>query len=389
MTHSITYRFVLILSFTLSVSLNAQTSSENTVQHENDQRVEDYLDLLKQGYSEIEIFQDLGNANFLAENYETAAFWYEKLLSTNGTSALETNYKGLLEFAQTQLEKGPGHFQNEKNLWNEHIQSHYSGEKLNQRVASKEAGENKMKGKLSTLDGYMPLMTITKDGKTAYFSKATHQKPLYGVFSKKELVHEIFRVERIDGKWKNATKVAVCPKYASAKHPTISEDGTRLFFASNMKGSYGNYDIYVVDIKTNGKLGIVKNLGPKVNTKEDELYPNLYNGTLLFFASAGRKGYGGLDLYATQVAKSSLTASVNLGGHINSNKDDYSIALNLDKGTGFVVSNRGQNSTIAQYAVSYGKQETKNTAVANRENRLKNIMNDQSTVEYSNTAFEE
>ncbi|PRX54569.1 PD40 domain-containing protein [Flagellimonas meridianipacifica] len=389
MTHSITYRLVLILSFTLSISLSAQTSFDTAAQHENDQRVEDYLDLLKQGYSEVEIFQDLGNANFLAGNYETAVFWYEKLLSTHGISALETNYEGLFQFAQKQLEKGSNDFQNEKNLWDEHIQSHYSGEKLNQGVASKEAVENKMKGKLSTLDGYMPSMTVTQDGQTAYFSKATYQKPLYGVFSKKELVHEIFRVENIDGKWKNATKVAVCPKYASAKHPTISADGKRLFFASNMKGSYGNYDIYVVDIKSNGKLGIVKNLGPKVNTKEDELYPNLYNGTLLFFASAGRKGYGGLDLYATQVAKSSLTSAVNLGGHINSNKDDYSIALNLDKGTGYVVSNRGQNSTIAQYAVSYGKQKNENTAVANRENRLKNILNSESTEEYSNTAFED
>ena len=388
MTHSITYRFVFILSFIISFASYSQNGFDNNVFQENDQHVEDYLTLLKQGYSEVEIFQDLGNANFLANNFKDAAFWYEKLVNTPAHSS-EVNYEGLYQFSQRHSNTGIDKSQNEKNLWDEHIQSYYSGKETRQNIASATSNAPKMKGKLSTLDGYMPSMTITRDGKTAYFSKATHQKPLYGVFSKKELVHEIFRVERIDGKWKNATKIAVCPKYASAKHPTISEDGTRLFFASNMKGSYGKYDIYVVDIKTNGKLGIVKNLGPKVNTKEDELYPNLYNGTLLFFASAGRKGYGGLDLYATQVAKSSLTASVNLGGHINSNKDDYSIALNLDKGTGFVVSNRGQNRTIAQYAVVYGKQKSDNSAVANREDRLKRILSNESTVEYTNTAFED
>ena len=131
-------------------------------------------------------------------------------------------------------------------------------------------------------------------------------------------------MENVNGTWKNAKKVSVAPKYASAKHPAVSADGKRLFFASNMRGSYGKYDIYVAEISSNGDAGVAKNLGPKVNTKEDELYPNLHNGTLLFFASAGRKGYGGLDLYATQVTRRNLTASVNLGSHINSKKDDYS-----------------------------------------------------------------
>ncbi len=388
MTHSITYKFVFILSLFVSLGSYAQDGFETDLTQKNDQRVDNYLSLLKQGYSEIEIFQDLGNANFLASNFEAASFWYEKLIQTQSIATSQFNYQGLLEYAQMHSSNDIKISPNEKKQWDDYIQSHYSDKSNTVKVANNRATP-KMRGELSTLDGYMPSMTVTQDGQTAYFSKAKYQKPLYGVFSKKELVHEIYRVERINGKWKNATKVDVCPKYASAKHPTISEDGKRLFFASNMKGSYGKYDIYVVDIASNGKLGVVKNLGPKVNTKEDELYPNLHNGTLLFFASAGRKGYGGLDLYATQVAKSSLTASVNLGGHINSKRDDYSIALNLEKGTGYVVSNRGHNRTISQYAVSYGRQTTQeNTAVVNREERLNNILNS-STTEYSTTAFDD
>ena len=48
-----------------------------------------------------------------------------------------------------------------------------------------------MEGSVSTVDGYVPSMSITKDGKTAYFSKGTYEKPLYGVFSKKELIYLI------------------------------------------------------------------------------------------------------------------------------------------------------------------------------------------------------
>ncbi|MFD2098438.1 hypothetical protein [Flagellimonas iocasae] len=245
-------------------------------------------------------------------------------------------------------------------------------------------------GNLSTIDGYVPSMTITKDGKTAYFSKVTEQKPLYGVFSKKEVIHEIYRAENINGEWKNVTKMEVCSKYYSAKHPTVSEDGKRLFFASNMKGSYGKYDIYVADIKADGSLGVSKNLGPKVNTKEDELYPSLYNGTLLFFASEGRDGLGGLDLYATQVVMNTLTPSVNLGNHINSDSDDYAIQLSPEKGLGFVVSNRGQNHTISQYTVAYGsskKDQNKYDDVADNGNTLQTAMHE--GVEYTSNSFED
>ena len=244
-------------------------------------------------------------------------------------------------------------------------------------------------GHLSTVEGYIPSVSVTQDGKTAYFSKISEQKPLYGLFSKKELVHEIFRAENINGKWSNITKLAVCPKYASAKHPTVSEDGKRLFFASNMRGSYGKYDIYVADINTDGSLGVSKNLGPKVNTKEDELYPNIYNGTLLFFASEGRDGFGGLDLYATQVTYNKLTPSVNLGSHINSSRDDYAIQLDVEKGESYVVSNRGQNHTIEQVTIAYRRQPMDDTVVAYNDKNLSTALNSDTSHKYTSSSFED
>ncbi len=244
-------------------------------------------------------------------------------------------------------------------------------------------------GHLSTVEGYIPSMSITLDGKTAYFSKSSEQKPLYGVFSKKERIYEVYRAEKINGKWGNVTKLNVCPKYASAKHPTVSEDGKRLFFASNMRGSYGKYDIYVADIKSDGSMGVSKNLGPKVNTKEDELYPNIYNGTLLFFASEGHEGFGGLDLYATQVTHNRLTPSVNLGSHINSSRDDYAIQLDIDKGESYVVSNRGQNHTIEHVTVSYRRQSVDGTAIAYNDKNLSAALNAQASNKYTSTSYED
>nr|WP_298790151.1 hypothetical protein [uncultured Allomuricauda sp.] len=244
-------------------------------------------------------------------------------------------------------------------------------------------------GHLSTIEGYIPSMSVTLDGKTAYFSKSNNQKPLYGVFSKKERIYEVYRAKKINGKWGNVTKLNVCPKYASAKHPTVSEDGKRLFFASNMRGSYGKYDIYVADIKSDGSLGVSKNLGPKVNTKEDELYPNIYNGTLLFFASEGHEGFGGLDLYATQVTHNRLTPSVNLGSHINSSRDDYAIQLDIDKGESYVVSNRGQNHTIEHVTVSYRRQSVDGTAIAYNDKNLSAALSARTSNKYTSTSYED
>jgi len=156
-----------------------------------------------------------------------------------------------------------------------------------------------------------------------------------------------------------------------------------------MKGSYGKYDIYVADIKSDGSLGVSKNLGPKVNTKEDELYPNIYNGTLLFFASEGRDGFGGLDLYATQVVQNTLTPSVNLGSHINSNSDEYAIQLSPEKKMGFVVSNRGFNNTISQYTVAYGRsnKQADYNDVAESDKGLQTVINAGSN--YVATSYED
>ncbi|MEC3966576.1 hypothetical protein [Flagellimonas halotolerans] len=247
-----------------------------------------------------------------------------------------------------------------------------------------------MNGSVSSIDGYEPNMSITEDGKTAYFSKGVYEKPLYGVFSKKELVYHVYRAEKVNGEWTNITKLDVCPKYYSAKHPTVTADGSRLFFASNMKGTFGKYDIYVADIAADGSLGVSKNLGPKVNTKEDELYPSIYNETLLFFASEGRGGYGGLDLYASQVVKNTLTTAVNLGAHINSNSDEYAIQLSPEKKLGFVVSNRGFNNTISQYTVAYGrsKKQDQYNDVAKNDEELETVMNNEA-YEYVGTSFQD
>ena len=75
--------------------------------------------------------------------------------------------------------------------------------------------------RMAVQNAYMPPVSVTADGRTAYFSKAVFVKPLYGIFSKKQLVHKIFRADNVNGQWANIREVAVAPKYASAMHPAV------------------------------------------------------------------------------------------------------------------------------------------------------------------------
>ncbi|MEX0290763.1 MAG: TolB family protein, partial [Flavobacteriaceae bacterium] len=239
------------------------------------------------------------------------------------------------------------------------------------------------------LNAYGAPMAVAADGKTAYFSKAIFVKPEYGIFSKKQVVHKIYKAENIGGEWKNVKELKLGPKYSSAIHPAVSQDGKRLFFASDMPGTFGKFDIYVAEISENGTVGIAKNLGEKVNTRKNDLYPNIVDGETLFFASNGRRGYGGMDIYMAQVGQRKVQWSVNLGSPINSAEDDYSIFLSSETGKGYVMSNRGdQKGSIQRVAFSYVPKR-KQTSKAAMDYNLLEALNSSSKVDYSNAFFED
>ena len=408
-----TYKIVCCGIFSLMVcTLNAQRSkspkTKKTTQTEANERLDNYLKLSRLGYSDKEIFQDLGNANFMAKKYESALFWYDKLKESSRSKSLSANYQKRYQHALN-MTNGVRSKAKKPSDWIATIQSDYHKKKTaeeNLKISksrkfmpvdfdqeSRQFMREELLGSNSTekwgrleQNQYDAPIALTKDGMTAYFSKPMAIKPLQGIFSKKEVVHKVYRAEKINGQWKNVKEVPVCPKYASAMHPTVSPDGKKLFFASNMKGSFGEYDIYISEIKSNGEMGISKNLGRKVNTKKDDLYPKIAENGTLFFASEGRKGYGGLDVYMTEVSDRKVAIAANLGSRINSASDDFAITLLQDKGMGYVMSNRGENKNVIQkVAFSYGRPK-RNTK---RAYDLLAAFNKESKINYTSTTFEE
>ncbi len=425
MKNTLTYKVVFGCVFTLiNLPIFAQQTSlpvsMKTENHQDRKKAENYQELKNLGYTDSEIFEDLGNASFLAENYGTALYWYGKLREISEGQKLSSGFQKRYMYAEAQLGTAGIYNDLDPKDWLAVIREDYQLKQKNsemslvaanskykplnlqpdrEQIAIKElvhyekvdaTGVTATKGKNRyTQNNYKAPIALTADGNTAYYSKAVYVKPEYGIFSKKELVHKIYKAEKVNGEWNSVSELRVCPKNYSALHPTVSSDGSRLFFASNMPGTYGEFDIYMVNLNSNGTHSVAKNLGKKVNTKENDLYPNMVGDNTLFFASEGHDGYGGLDVFMTQVDQKNVGLAVNMGSPINSMEDDYSIFLRAEKGDGYVMSNRGKDQdTIQQVTFSYASMKP-GISEEIRKFDILEALNGDSRIDYSSSVFED
>jgi outer membrane protein OmpA-like peptidoglycan-associated protein len=137
-------------------------------------------------------------------------------------------------------------------------------------------------------------------------------------------------------------------------HAAISADGNLMIFSSDMPGTLGGMDLWYCIKSSNGWEKPV-NLGTAINTKGNEVFPSLINGSF-YFSSDGHEGMGGLDIYEAALGKTGVPEGklFNMGSPINSNADDFGITLYTDGRTGYFSSNRGglnENDDIYELAV--------------------------------------
>lgn len=129
-------------------------------------------------------------------------------------------------------------------------------------------------------------------------------------------------------------------------HPSVSANGLMLYFASNKSGGYGDFDIwYCTRNSVNDAWGNPKNAGNVINTARNEIFPYLRSDNILFFASNGHIGMGGLDIFRVNKDAKGREYVLNLLPPINSTYDDYAISYaDSEKEVGFFSSNRTNGS---------------------------------------------
>jgi outer membrane protein OmpA-like peptidoglycan-associated protein/tetratricopeptide (TPR) repeat protein len=190
-------------------------------------------------------------------------------------------------------------------------------------------------------------VTISADGNTLYFSSDSFRE---GSFEKDKVnklklgKNNLYKATKNGETWANIKPLPFNSKEFSTSNPSLSRDGKTLYFSSNMPGSLGGVDIWKVSVNGD-EYGTPENLGAKVNTEGNESFPFIADdNATLYFASSGKQGLGGYDVYQIDLAKGSDAA--NMGKPINSEKDDFSFTFNKAKNMGFFSSNRNGNDDI-------------------------------------------
>lgn len=149
-----------------------------------------------------------------------------------------------------------------------------------------------------------------------------------------------------DGKWTEPEAFPLNNSEYSVGHPCLTLDGNTMYFVSDMPGGFGGADLYRVSKDDKGKWGKPENLGDKINTEGDEMFPFYQEDAaggegFLFFASNGRLGLGGLDNFFAPIIGDGKFGKVrNFGNPINTQFDDFALIMDNKFGKGYFTSNR-------------------------------------------------
>lgn len=184
-------------------------------------------------------------------------------------------------------------------------------------------------------------VAFSPDNSTMYFTRNNYGKKLKR--DKNGVNHlKIYVSQKVGDEWTDAVEVPFNSDAYSTGHPALSPDGKKLYFVSDMPGTIGQTDIFVVDVLEGNTFSEPRNLGPEINTERKEMFPFI-NESKLYFSSDGHVGLGGLDIYeATYSEEEGFQEVKNVGQPVNSSLDDFSYIVNEENQQGYFASNRAE-----------------------------------------------
>lgn len=180
--------------------------------------------------------------------------------------------------------------------------------------------------------------TLSERGDLMIFTRARYDKT-------KDLGAELFAVNRTRGQWSEPTLIALVGDSLTAAHPSLSADGSTLYFVSDRPGGFGGKDIWMSSAE-GGNFGTPENLGPQINTPGDEMFPFIRENGELYFSSNFHPGIGGLDIFKAVKDENNQWKIENMKAPVNSPGDDFGISFSkgeTDKGL-FASNRKGSRS---------------------------------------------
>ncbi len=187
--------------------------------------------------------------------------------------------------------------------------------------------------------------TFTKDLNTLYFTRSNQIKGKSKNDKEKNIRLQIMKTTKDGEKWSKPKKLALNNNNYSFCHPALSVDNNTMIFASDQPGGYGGMDLYIVK-KSGEEWGVPENMGEKINTSGNEVFPFIDNQNNLYFSSNFHAGFGGLDIFKANSVNDKWKKPVNVGLPMNSVKDDFGIITQDNFESGYFSSDRSGEDEI-------------------------------------------
>ncbi|QJB40489.1 tetratricopeptide repeat protein [Chitinophaga oryzae] len=183
-----------------------------------------------------------------------------------------------------------------------------------------------------TPGGDTAYVTVTDPARRIPYDKK--ERPVYGTRHLKLLVFV-----RQNDQWQAPVPFPYNSNDYSIGHAALNEGGNILYVASDMPGGSGGTDIWYCEKQADNSWGKPQNGGPELNTADDEAFPVTGAGDRLYYASKGKAGLGGYDVFAASGNRAAWTTPVNLLPPFNSSTDDFCYVPQTSR-EGFISSNR-------------------------------------------------
>lgn len=156
---------------------------------------------------------------------------------------------------------------------------------------------------------------------------------------------EIYFRTNKENKWSEPEAFILNNKNYSVGQPCLTADGNTMYFTSDMPGGFGGTDIYRIKKDEKGTWGTPENMGDKLNTEGDEMFPFFEeNNGVLFFTSDGRFGLGGSDIFICWLSNNKVDRIYNAGAPLNTSYDDFALITDNKASKGYFSSNRSGGS---------------------------------------------
>ena len=192
-------------------------------------------------------------------------------------------------------------------------------------------------------------VTFNSAGDVMYFSRNNVIEKSLKNISDTTNKMGIYKATLEKGEWTSIMPASFNNPLYSYLTPSLSPEGDRIYFASDMPGGFGGMDLYYCNW-INGNWGKPENLGPVVNTPGNELFPFASVYGKLYFSSDGHKGLGGKDLYYTQEIRGLWIIPGHFDSGMNSPADDFGLVMDTTLKAGYFSSRRLKSDDIFRFS---------------------------------------